>query len=134
MMLKRSFLAILLTIFVAHLPRASLADDGWRFPTDRISFDQWQTYRDEIRSLPNARILEENNQIIIFPDQSNIIYVFTTFGHPAHPAVVKRQPIETSSGIAMRRQGHYAGDESEFGKWWREFDELDRQLRESIGR
>lgn len=34
----------------------------------------------------------------------------------------------------MARQGYYAGDETEFGKWWREFDELDRQLRESIGK
>jgi hypothetical protein len=133
-MLKRLFLTIVLTIFVAHLPPASLADEGWRFPTDRISFDQWQTYRDEIRSLPNARILEENNQLIIFPEQSDIIYVFTTFGHPAHPAVVKRQVVENSGGISMRRQGHYAGDEVEFRKWWREFDELDRQLRESIGK
>jgi hypothetical protein len=109
----------------------SLADDGWRFPTDRITLDQWQTYRTETLAKPGATSKVAAGQLIITVPSEKAIYVFTQPEHPAHPAVIVRAVVEQGSGVFLSRKGHFGGSKDAFDAWWKEFDALDGAVRHS---
>jgi hypothetical protein len=126
-------------VLVASLALALLAASAahgleWRFPGDRISFEQWTTYFDELASTKGAILTEESQYYIInlFDDPTQpALYVFTKPSHPAYPAVVIRS-VESRDGQSfISRRGHYAGDQAAFDKWWREFDALDKKTIEN---
>jgi Protein of unknown function (DUF4019) len=125
-------LVFVLLVACAGFAVSAVADDGWRFPTDKITSEQWQTYRDETLALPGARSYEVADQLVVEVPQANAIYVFTTPSHPAHPAVVKREVVEKDGEVLLGRKGHYAGDREAYDRWWRQFDELDRRMREHV--
>ncbi len=106
----------------------------WRYPGDRISFEQWTTYFDELANTKGAILTEESQYYIInlFSDPTQpALYVFTKPSHPAYPAVVIRS-VESRDGHSfISRHGHYAGDQSAFDEWWREFDALDKKTIEN---
>ena len=101
------------------------AQDGWRFPTDRITPQQWQIYLSETLAKPDVRAFESAGQIIVEVPRETAIYVFTTEAHPAHPAVVVRRVVERDNVIYVDRKGHFAGDRAAYETWWRQFDELE---------
>ena len=110
----------------------ALEDDEWRFPTDRISAELLQTYRDETLAKPSVRAYEAANQLIIEVPQEGAIYVFTTAAHFAHPAMVKRRMVLKEGAYYSLRKGHYAGDVRAFSRWWKQFDELDAKMKSYI--
>lgn len=122
--------AIVLLLLAWTFP--ATAQDNWRFPTDRITPQQWQTYLNETLAKPNVRAHEEAGQIIVEVPQETAIYVFTTTVHPAHPAVVIRRVVEINNQIFLDRKGHYAGEQAAYEAWWRQFDALDNQTRQHI--
>jgi hypothetical protein len=106
----------------------------WRFPGDRISFEQWTTYFDELANTNGAILTEESQYYIInlFSDLTQpALYVFTKPSHPAYPAVVIRSVESREGRSSINRRGHYAGDQAAFDKWWREFDALDKKTIEN---
>ncbi|TCI08976.1 hypothetical protein EZM97_22310 [Dyella soli] len=102
----------------------------WRYPGDRITFDQWTAYFDELAHRKGAIVTEQSQYYIInlFSDREQpALYVFTKPNHPAYPAVVIRA-VETRDGEShIVRHGHYAGDQAQFDRWWHAFDALDKQ-------
>lgn len=124
--------AMALTVSIISIVKSSLAEDTWRFPTDQISTQDWKTYLDETLAKPGVNAYEAAGQIIIEIPQEAAVYVFTADTHPAYPAVVKRQAVERDGRIVIDRKGHYAGDRAAFDYWWKQFDELDRGVRDSV--
>jgi len=106
--------------------------ESWRFPTDKISKEQWQTYFDEVKAIPSVVQSTAPNQIILAVVAENTIYVFTTESHPAYPAVVKRQVQSINGSLRINRQGHYAGSKDAFDYWWHEFDALDAKIKNKM--
>ena len=49
---------LLVSVCVSLAP----AEESWRFPTDRITEQQWQTYLDETRAKPNVRAYKSADQ------------------------------------------------------------------------
>jgi len=125
------FLAVILSVVSAC---STVSVEEWRFPTDRITEEQWQLYLDETLSIPDVRAAEMEEQMVVLAPDGLTTYVFTTPAHPAHPGAVKRWISERDGAFYVNRQGHYAGDENAFHNWWLEFDELDRQMKEAIER
>jgi hypothetical protein len=128
--LKALFAAfgILLLIFASGLG----AQGPSRFPTDRITPEEWQRYFDEVRALPGteAQEIKQAQYMVVFKDNS--AYFFTAPDHPAHPAMVKREAAGTAGQLVFLRQGHYAGDAKAFAVWWEKFEEMDRAAKERI--
>ena len=105
-------------------------DFEWRFPNDRITFEQWTSYFDELAHRSGAVLTEQEQYYVInlFNDPSQpALYVFTKPGHPAYPAVVIRAVVTKNGQSQIVRHGHYAGDQAQFEKWWHEFDALDKK-------
>jgi hypothetical protein len=124
----RLVLVLLLTLCVTL--STSAQDLEWRFPDDRITFEQWTSYFDELAHKPGAVFTEKDQHCIInlFSDPNQpALYVFTKPGHPAYPAVVIRAVITKEGQSQLVRHGHYAGDQAKFDKWWHEFDGLDKK-------
>ena len=115
-------------VVVAQALAAQADDMAWRFPSDRITIEQWQTFRDEVLSKPGATRQEFANQLVITVTSERRIYVFTQPGHPAHPAVVVRAVVERGQGSEVQRMGHYAGNQKAFDVWWHQFDALDAKI------
>jgi hypothetical protein len=104
------------------------ADMDWRFPSDKITAKQWETFRTEVLAKPGIERQEFANQLVLTSLRERRIYVFTEPAHPAYPAVVVRAVVPTTTGSDVQRMGHYAGDEKAFNKWWHEFDALDARI------
>ena len=116
------------------LPCLALADDTWRFPTDRITTELWQTYRSETLAKPGATSSVAAQQLIITVPSEYAIYVFTEPGHPAHPGVVVRALVTNNGVTSPSRHGHFAGDERAFARWWHEFDALDAGVKKDTAK
>jgi hypothetical protein len=101
---------------------------AWRFPSDRITTEQWQTFRHEVLAKPGATRQEFANQLVVTVSSERRIYVFTQPAHPAHPAVIVRAVVERGQGSEVQRMGHYAGDQKAFDAWWHQFDALDAKI------
>jgi Protein of unknown function (DUF4019) len=104
------------------------AEIGWRFPTDKITVQQWTQFREEVLAKPNSVRAEYANQLVVTVEAEGAIYVFTQPQHPAYPAVVVRAVAESGGGAAVKRMGHFAGSESAFATWWHQFDALDATI------
>jgi len=110
------------------------ADSGWRFPTDRITQEQWQTYLDETRALPGVRSYEAASQIIV-RIEATILSMFHHSCPPAYPAVVKRHVVRKGTEVFIERKGHYAGDKIAYDHWCaNSMRSIRRQKRRSIGK
>ena len=78
------------------------------------------------------------NQYVCDSAAQRTIWVFTSAGHPAHPAV-SRGVMFINEGprgafLGIDRSGHYAGDLIAFDKWMREFAVLDQRQIVELGR
>lgn len=124
-------LAALVLAVAASVP-ARAADDGPRFPGDRIMPAQWQAYLDETRAKPGARVSEAVNQIIVDVPAELAVYLFTARAHPAYPAVVRRRVVLQDGSIGVDRSGRHAGDRAAFAAWWRRLDDLERQMTDDL--
>ena len=100
----------------------------WRFPSDKITLEQWKEFRSEVLAKPGLERQEFANQLVLISTQERKVWVFTQPGHPAYPAVVVRAIVPNGSGAEVQRMGHYAGDQAAFDKWWHEFDALDAKI------
>jgi hypothetical protein len=87
-------------------------------PQARITAAQWQAYFDEVKAKHGAtRQPFDAGHLVLFNDAASLMsWVFTTPGHPAHPAWVTRQPVTDGASVKIRQIGFYAGDEAEFRK------------------
>jgi hypothetical protein len=112
----------------------SAEESKWRFPTDKITVEQWTTFRAEVLAKPGIERQEFADQLLLFAQNEYRLYVFTQPKHPAHPAVVIRAIVNRGNGAYVDRMGHYAGDQKAFDKWWHEFDALDAQMPGQIRR
>ena len=107
---------------------SSGAEFDWRFPSDKITVQQWEEFRVEVLAKPRLERQEFANQLVLISMEERRVYVFTQPLHPAHPAVVIRAVVPAETGSSVQRMGHYAGDAVAFDKWWHEFDALDARV------
>ncbi len=133
MRLDHRFIFPLLVALLVGVPADnSVAAEEWRFPTDKITAEQYQAYLEEVRAITGSKSYEVADQLVVEAMGDNTIYVFTMPKHPAHPAVVKRKIVQKGDGVYILRQGHYAGSRSAYDRWWHEFDALDDAIRQDF--
>lgn len=130
----REFLRTLGLALLVVTGVAFAADAQQRFPTPRITLDQWNEYLKETLAIPGIDRKESTRQITLTDSRTMTIYAFTQPGNPAHPGVVVRVLVSGPDGYSVRRIGHYVGDASIFEKWWHEFDALDDRIRREMSR
>lgn len=109
-------LSIILAIISAA--PADAAGPPPRFPREQITLTEWQTYRDEVTSIPDVRCENtQRNEILCVSESLKSVWAFTELGNPAHPAVSTGVLVvyAHSSGILFR--GYYAGNEAAYDKW-----------------
>ncbi len=110
------------------------ADDAVppRFPALQISTDEWKAYLAEVKAIPDVKCMEDRiNQLVCNSSEQHTIWIFTTPGHPAHPAVSRgvmvMQQTDKGPSVGIDRSGNYAGHRAEFDVWMRQFEMLDKR-------
>lgn len=118
------------------LASPALAQEYQPYPTPRITVEQWQRYLDIVRmNHGSSAEIYKNEHLVGFSDQATrTFYVFTTRDHPAHPAWITRQLVETDGKVNVRQIGYFAGDEQPFAELFRIFLQRNEQLRKDVER
>ena len=116
-------------------PRA-LAQEYQPYPAPRITVEQWQQYLEIVRIGHGATAEHFKDQrLVAFSDPATrTFYVFTTRRHPAHPAWITRQIVETDGQVQVRQIGFFAGAEEPFAALFSEFLQKNEQLRKDAAR
>ena len=123
--LLRTTCVALLLMAGAAIP----AEPQPRFPTSKITAEQWKQYLAEVLAMPGIERKDSARQITLTDARTSTIYAFTQDANPAHPGVVVRTLVVGPTGADIKRVGYFAGDPAIFEKWWHEFDALDARVR-----
>src|SRR5215469_403304 len=131
-MKHRAFpLALLLAITAIALAQQSQPPPK-RFPTEKITSAQLETYESEIEAIPDIECREiAAHQRQCTSNAQFAIWIFTLPGHPAHLAVTQAVMLVQRDGqgarVGISRSGYYAGDSGAFDTWMKEFRVLDQK-------
>lgn len=114
----------------------ALAQEYQPYPSPRITVEQWQRYLEIVRIShgPTMEIFKEQDLVGFSDEATRTSYVFTTKDHPAHPAWITRQVVETDGKVNVRQIGYFAGAEEPFAALFREFLLKNEQLRKDVER
>jgi len=95
------------------------ADPPPRFSHEHINLTEWQSYLNEVTSIPGVHCEKtQKSELYCISDSQISVWVFTVDGHPAHPAVATGVLVvygQAAAGILFR--AYYAGDETAFLAW-----------------
>jgi len=138
----RRWLAIFPACLAAWLTAAlwaaapAVAQEFQPYPSPRITVEQWQRYLETVRRSHEASAeVYKDQRLVGFTDQATrTFYIFTTRGHPAHPAWITRQVVETDGKVHVRQIGYFAGEEAPFGELFKEYLQRNEQLRQDVER
>jgi hypothetical protein len=103
------------------------------YPETRVTEGEWRAFQEKVRAIPDIQCREDDRNFQLICDSASLytIWVFTTRGHRAHPAVSRGRMVVTDQYVGIDRHGYYAGSEEAFRLWHREFRVLDqRQVKE----
>jgi hypothetical protein len=121
------FMTLLILDALPEVIAQSTPQSSSRVTSDRINRDL-----QEVQSVPDVRCQssKDTHQLVCSSESLSTIWVFTTPGHPAHPAVVQRTMAFDNGRVGIERIGRYAGSKDAYEAWYLQFVELDqRQLR-----
>ena len=115
---------------------AAIPQDFQPYPTPQISAEQFARYAEQVRQAygATAELIREDKVIVFSDPRTRTFWVFTTKGHPAHPAWITRQMVEENGQVNVRQIGFFAGPEPEFAKLFRSYQERNAQLMEDVQR
>jgi len=118
---RRAFLRInrlAIAAVVALFAPGAFGQDFQPFPSARISEVQWQSYYYKVEQAHGESVQRLPDQLVeIFRDpQSDISWVFTQLGHPAHPAWIARRTIGEGDSANIQQVGYFAGSEAPFAE------------------
>ncbi|NQD36074.1 hypothetical protein HPT27_03495 [Permianibacter sp. IMCC34836] len=101
------------------------------FPSANISVDQWQDYRNKVVETCGEpqQIVAEQKLEKFQCAELGVNLAFTQQGHPAHPAWIARQPVQTGDGIHIRTIGYFAGLEPPFAELFKQYLELNEKIK-----
>jgi len=101
-----------------------------------VTAGEWVKYGEEVRLLHEATAeIFKDKQLVAFSDlRTRTFWIFTMKKHPAHPALITRQMYEEGGQVLVRQIGYFAGSEEEFAKLFREYQERNELLKESVER
>jgi hypothetical protein len=102
------------------------------YPATRITQAQWASYFKEVRQKLGSSMQElASDNVVVFSDHATqTSYAFTQPGHPAHPAWITRQVVETQGGVGIRQTGYFAGDQASFTAMYQAYQDLNDRIGE----
>ena len=126
----RTRLGLALAIVLACATSAPRAEPQFKpHPTERVTAEQWQQYRDEVEAVAGASRREEPEQrLVTYATNENLYIAFTAPGHPAHPAWITRRFVTEDGKLNLAQIGYFAGSEPAFAELFRQYQELNKQM------
>jgi hypothetical protein len=118
MRIKRRFDALFLVLALTVTSSALAADPPPRFPGEHISLADWQSYLDEVKSIPDVRCeITQQHELYCVSDSLTSIWVFTEKDNPAYPAVATGVLVVYPHADGILFRAYYAGNEPAFRAW-----------------
>ena len=113
---------------------AAFAQEFQPYPSPKITIDQWQKYLLEVRSRheASAEIYKDKNVVVFSDTTTRTFYIFTTKDHPAHPAWITRQIVESGGKVSVKQIGYFAGAQEPFDHLFTEYLQLNEQLKHEV--
>lgn len=101
-------------------------------PTAGDFTEFYESRLQEVSSIPGSARTSERGVIRVDVPAGRAIYFFTTPGHAAHPAIVKRTVVERDGRVMMQTEGWTDGPNASFEDWLGAFQEQDEQIRQQF--
>lgn len=126
----------LLATLLAVTWTSALAQEYQPYPSPRVTVEQWAQYLKLVEANfgSNVEVFREKKIVVFMDAATRTHYIFTTKGHPAHPAWITRQIVEEGGQVNVRQIGYFAGEEEPFAKLFAEYQQMNQQLRDSVQR
>jgi hypothetical protein len=85
-----------------------------------------------LRSKPGVQVSEQAGWIVATDPEDGAVWTFTTAGHPAHPAAVKRKPVEHDGAVYIDMQIQCGGSKQACDDLVREFQALNESMAKAM--
>ena len=128
-------LAVLFFLFLAGLSSSPLlraAEDAAGSTRSLYKESNAEAIAEQLTKLSQDkanRVADEGTEVRIDAARDNAMYSFTKAGHPAHPAMVRREFGQRGGKVFIDTTGTYAGNRAEFEKWFGVFLKQDDEIR-----
>ena len=125
-------LAAALSLAVAN----AFAQEYQPYPSPQVTPEQWAKYGESVRQSHGDSVeVFKDKDLVAFSDlRTRTFWLFTTKGHPAHPAWITRQMYEEDGQVRVRQIGYFAGKEEEFAKLFSEYLKRNEELKDDVER
>ena len=85
-----------------------------------VTVQEWETYRAQVRAAltrsEKARL--EDHEVQYFDATTGTQFIFTTLGHPAHPAWISRRSRSYGGKDYLDQVGYFAGSWKHYQAWF----------------
>jgi hypothetical protein len=88
----------------------------------------------DLPSRPGVKMSEQGGWTIATDSSTRTLWSFAPLGHPAYPAVVKRQILPNDHGVDMKMQVLCEADKAACDDLVRTFEQLNARMKESLRR
>lgn len=99
-----------------------------------IGYPSYQAALTDLKSNPKANVSVQGGWTIIEVNSNNemALWSFTPEGHFAHPAVVKRNVVESEGSVHIVMNALCGASKSDCDKLIKQFEQLNEQIRKSM--
>ena len=99
-----------------------------------IGYSSYEAALTELKRNPNANVSVQGGWTIIEVNLNNemALWSFTPEGHFAHPAVVKRNVVESEGSVHIVMNALCSASKSDCGKLIKQFEQLNEQISKNM--
>jgi hypothetical protein len=117
--LRLSILAILLASAATHASEVQFHP----YTAPNVTSQEWETYHAKVSAaLANtAEVRPAKHEVQYIDVATGTQYIFTTQGHPAHPAWIARRTRSYGGADYLDQVGGYAGSWKEWQAWFQKY-------------
>ena len=99
-----------------------------------IGYPSYEAALSDLKANPNARISQQDGWIVIEMNSNSemALWSFTTEGHFAHPAVIKRNIVESDQTVDIVMNALCGGTKPNCDKLIGQFEELNERISQNM--
>ena len=102
-------------------------------PRPQLSPSEWLQLRSQVMGQTDVEC-EPRTPLMrrCASDAMRTIWWLTEVGHEAHPGMVRQALVSKGGKVVLETSGYFAGDQTAFGRWYREILRNDQRELQSI--
>ena len=122
---------VLFSIVLLFISTTSMAEDA---SGSTIGYQSYDEALNDLKSNPKAKVTVQQGWTIIEVNKDNemALWSFTSKGHFAHPAVVKRNVVESKDTVSIIMNALCGAAKPECDKLIKQFEQLNEKISQNM--